>query len=839
MHGSSAEGGGDLRTDTITIIGATLDLQDKTVKMAMTPIDKVFMLHVDARLDYKTLRKICSTGHSRIPVYEEVEVDAAPYATSDEPPEARLGKKKMKKIIGILLVKQCVLLDPEGSSCLFFSFVASYRFLLDAVPVRKMRLLKVPYVPQNEPLLGILDRFQEGRSHMAIVSRVSVERAQSVKETVRKGLTQRLLGALHGDSSDESSKEDDDETEDDDTESDVEERKKDKSNTGDSSTAAGEDKSQSSSDKGKESPKVRFSSTFKGKSRSRRRKRAAKKEKDLEKGSQKAEKARSSSDASEVQKKQDPPSHTHNLLSTSLNGLEQSMPADAVLPKSNFRQHFLDPSSEFGLLMDPSLGPLGIITLEDVLEELIGEEIYDEFDKEADVGAAHSESFVPPGAHPAQTSAEVVGPTMTATNAVGGWANRIPGINIGRPTIGIGGRRGLTRKNSAPELSPVNTIEPPTSGAIQGISVLPVTMADEASGDSVHPSEASQAAYINAPASTATRMAPSSKPLMLPSLRNLGFLRSRSAPPTPRDGPNAKPRIVVAGSGAPTTAAAPSGSTSAGIENTPSSSGVVTPINTSAVNVTTAAMGIGQGPFSAPADTIPEGQVVGLSAVQEQEIPPLDSKDASEQQHDAGLTTSPAVLLQDGEAGPVGATKQPTQSQAHTIAGSKVVDQVRTAPNSRSASPAPSLEAILHSAAQSKRRGLPVSLGLTRMGSTASNTSGRGGPSASLDSSTAPMSGNAVAGAAVGERSSTSSASERGRTRGPKGTAFKSSPLAAALGNEDAKTNTSVEGVRDANVVIADELRRDKMAAREREREGLARRERDSQEEGSIANAKG
>jgi metal transporter CNNM len=42
------------------------------------------------------------------------------------------------------------------------------------------------------PLLGILDKFQEGKSHMAIVSRFSADKAASVKKAVKRGLTQRL-----------------------------------------------------------------------------------------------------------------------------------------------------------------------------------------------------------------------------------------------------------------------------------------------------------------------------------------------------------------------------------------------------------------------------------------------------------------------------------------------------------------------------------------------------------------------------------------------------------------------------------------------------------------------
>jgi hypothetical protein len=36
---------------------------------SMTPLDKVFMLPADARLNQQTMRAILASGHSRIPVY--------------------------------------------------------------------------------------------------------------------------------------------------------------------------------------------------------------------------------------------------------------------------------------------------------------------------------------------------------------------------------------------------------------------------------------------------------------------------------------------------------------------------------------------------------------------------------------------------------------------------------------------------------------------------------------------------------------------------------------------------------------------------------------------------
>lgn len=83
----------------------------------MTPINDVFMLSIDSKLDYETLRKICATGHSRVPVYEEVEVPTSGViearnkagATIPVGSDGRVGDGTtmiVKRIIGVFLVKQ-------------------------------------------------------------------------------------------------------------------------------------------------------------------------------------------------------------------------------------------------------------------------------------------------------------------------------------------------------------------------------------------------------------------------------------------------------------------------------------------------------------------------------------------------------------------------------------------------------------------------------------------------------------------------------------------------------------------------------------------------------------
>ncbi|KXS15262.1 DUF21-domain-containing protein [Gonapodya prolifera JEL478] len=128
LHGTGQLG--DLRTDEITVISGALDLAHKTVRKIMTPFSAVYALSYDAILDAQTLREIKSRGYSRIPVYR---------GTRDN-------------IVGLLLVKQLVDYDPH-----------------EAKTVGEQRLFSIPYVDAGTDVFDMMNAFQEGRSHLAVV----------------------------------------------------------------------------------------------------------------------------------------------------------------------------------------------------------------------------------------------------------------------------------------------------------------------------------------------------------------------------------------------------------------------------------------------------------------------------------------------------------------------------------------------------------------------------------------------------------------------------------------------------------------------------------------------
>nr|GEW29296.1 DUF21 domain-containing protein At2g14520-like [Tanacetum cinerariifolium] len=132
MHGNEAGKGGELTHDETTIIAGALELTEKTASDAMTPISDTFSVDINAILDRNLMNLILEKGHSRVPIYYE----------------------QPTNIIGLVLVKNLLTIHPE-----------------DEVPVKSVTIRKIPKVPENLPLYDILNEFQKGHSHMAVVVR--------------------------------------------------------------------------------------------------------------------------------------------------------------------------------------------------------------------------------------------------------------------------------------------------------------------------------------------------------------------------------------------------------------------------------------------------------------------------------------------------------------------------------------------------------------------------------------------------------------------------------------------------------------------------------------------
>ncbi|KAJ2811558.1 hypothetical protein H4S07_001990 [Coemansia furcata] len=122
--------GGNLSADEVTIIRGALELSEKLVIDVMTDLSNVYMVDINARLNRRLLTEMVRRGHSRVPVFDGERTD----------------------IVGVLLVKSLILLDPD-----------------DAVPVRDARIAPIPLVTPDISLYDILNAFQEGGSHMAVV----------------------------------------------------------------------------------------------------------------------------------------------------------------------------------------------------------------------------------------------------------------------------------------------------------------------------------------------------------------------------------------------------------------------------------------------------------------------------------------------------------------------------------------------------------------------------------------------------------------------------------------------------------------------------------------------
>ena len=151
---------GVLSDDEVTIVRETLKLAQKTVLDAMTPMRDVHMLPWETTaFDEDTLAGVLGAGFSRVPVF-------------------RGGNRH--NVVGTLMVKKLIVLDPNE------------RRTVRDVPLRSP-LLAHP----DAGLLETLNAFQQGRSHMALVTRDAslLERAWRRDEDVAEGAVE-ILGLI-------------------------------------------------------------------------------------------------------------------------------------------------------------------------------------------------------------------------------------------------------------------------------------------------------------------------------------------------------------------------------------------------------------------------------------------------------------------------------------------------------------------------------------------------------------------------------------------------------------------------------------------------------------------
>lgn len=156
LHQSLGQADERLNEDEVTIISAVLDLKAKPVGNIMTPMKDVFTMPSDTILDEKMMENILSAGYSRIPIHT---------------PENK------NDFVGMLLVKMLITYDPE-----------------DAVRVREFALATLPETRPETSCLDIINFFQEGKSHMVLVSDFPGDSHGAVGVVTLEDVIEELIG---------------------------------------------------------------------------------------------------------------------------------------------------------------------------------------------------------------------------------------------------------------------------------------------------------------------------------------------------------------------------------------------------------------------------------------------------------------------------------------------------------------------------------------------------------------------------------------------------------------------------------------------------------------------
>ncbi|KAG4212197.1 hypothetical protein ERO13_A02G149200v2 [Gossypium hirsutum] len=158
LHGNEAGKGGELTRDETTIIEGALELSKKTAMDAMTPISETFAININAKLNRDLMKLILEKGHSRVPVFHE----------------------RIENIIGLILVKNLLTIHPASE-----------------VPVKNITIRRIPRVPESMPLYDILNEFQKGHSHMAVVAKQNNKTEHATSELSNKEVKVDINGKKH------------------------------------------------------------------------------------------------------------------------------------------------------------------------------------------------------------------------------------------------------------------------------------------------------------------------------------------------------------------------------------------------------------------------------------------------------------------------------------------------------------------------------------------------------------------------------------------------------------------------------------------------------------------
>jgi metal transporter CNNM len=156
LHKTLGEAGEQLNSDEVTIISAVLDLKEKSVGTIMTPMEDVFTMSADTVLDERTMDLILSQGYSRIPIH---------------------APDNSMNFVGMLLVKMLITYDPE-----------------DCKRVREFALATLPETRPETSCLDIVNFFQEGKSHMVLVSEYPSEDRGALGVVTLEDVIEELIG---------------------------------------------------------------------------------------------------------------------------------------------------------------------------------------------------------------------------------------------------------------------------------------------------------------------------------------------------------------------------------------------------------------------------------------------------------------------------------------------------------------------------------------------------------------------------------------------------------------------------------------------------------------------